>query len=292
MKNIIYGIKYIIGNQILKKHIPLIAGLAVTNKCNLRCQHCRVTERETEDMSFEEIISILDSFYKEGGRTVYIEGGEPFIWHDKQHNLEDIVEYAHKKRFHTVIIYTNGTIPIETSANTVFISVDGFRETHDLICGKTFDRIMINIHESEHPSLYVNFTINNHNKDEIEAFCEHVDRIDQIRGIFFYFHTPYYGYDDLYIEAPERNEILLRLLDFKKKYKILNSREGIKSAIKNDWKRPLDICRVYENEDVYECCRFSGDTELCKNCGYLSYAEIDQTLKLKPSAIFNALKYF
>jgi len=27
-------------------------------------------------------------------------------------------------------------------------------------------------------------------------------------------------------------------------------------------------------------------------CGYLSYAEIDQTLKLKPGAILNALKYF
>ena len=146
MKNIIYGIKYIIDNQILKKHTPLIAGLAITNKCNLRCQHCRVTERETEDMSFEEIISILDSFYKEGGRIVYIEGGEPFIWHDKQYSLEDIVEYAHKKRFHAVIIYTNGTIPIETSADTVFISVDGLRETHDLIRGKTFDRIMRNIH--------------------------------------------------------------------------------------------------------------------------------------------------
>ncbi len=127
MKNIIYGIKYIIGNQILKKHTPLIAGLAITNKCNLRCQHCRVTERETEDMSFKKIISILDSFYKEGGRTVYIEGGEPFIWHDKQHNLEDIVVYAHKKRFHTVVIYTNGTIPIETSADTVFISIDGLQ---------------------------------------------------------------------------------------------------------------------------------------------------------------------
>jgi MoaA/NifB/PqqE/SkfB family radical SAM enzyme len=243
-------------------------------------------------MRFEEIISILDSFYKEGGRTVYIEGGEPFIWHDKQYDLEDIVKYAHKKRFHTVIIYTNGTIPIETSADTVFISVDGLKKTHDLIRGKTFDRIMRNIHGSEHPSLYVNFTINNHNKDEIEAFCEHVDRIDQIRGIFFYFHTPYYGYDDLYIEARERSEILLSLLDYKKKYKILNSRAGIRSAIKNDWKRPLSICRVYENEDVYECCRFFGNAELCKNCGYLSYAEIDQVFKLKPSAIFNALKYF
>ena len=292
MKNIIYGIKYIIGNQIFKKHTPLIAGLAITNKCNLRCQHCRVTERKTDDMSFAEIISVLDSFYKEGGRNIYIEGGEPFLWHDNKHNIEDIVKYAHKKRFLTVVIYTNGTVPIKTSADTVFISLDGLRKTHDLIRGKTFDRIMKNIHESKHPSLFVNFTINNYNKAEIETFCEYVDRIDQLCGIFFYFHTPYYGYDDLYIEAPERNEILFRLLDFKKKYKILNSQAGIKSAIKNDWERPLDICRVYENNDVYECCRFYGDAELCKNCGYLSYAEIDQTLKLKPSAILNALKYF
>ena len=114
--------------------------------------------------------------------------------------------------------------------------------------------------------------------------------MNQIRGVFFYFHTPYYGYDDLYIEPAERNEILLRLLDHKKKYKILNSRAGMKSALRNDWKRTLDICRVYDKESVYKCCRIPGDS--CQNCGYLSYAEIDQALALKPSAILNALRYF
>jgi len=292
LKNIIYGIKYIAGNKILKKHTPLIAGLAITNKCNLRCLHCRVTERKTDDMRFEEITSILDAFYKEGGRTLYIEGGEPFIWHDNYHNIEDIVKYAHEKRFLSVIIYTNGTFSLETSADTIFISIDGLKETHDLIRGKTFDKIMRNINESKHPSLFINFTINNHNKEEIEEFCAYINDIDKIRGIFFYFHTPYYGYDDLYLEATERNEILLRLSGFKKKYKILNSKAGIKSAIKNDWARPLDICRIYESNSVYECCRFAGDAELCKNCGYLSYAEINQALKLKPSAILNAFKYF
>ena len=39
-------------------------------------------------------------------------------------------------------------------------------------------------------------------------------------------------------------------------------------------------------------CRYSDDPGLCRNCGYLSYAEVDQTLKLKPSAILGALKYF
>ena len=35
---------------------------------------------------------------------------------------------------------------------------------------------------------------------------------------------------------------------------------------------------------MYECCRYFGDFKLCRQCGYLSYAEVDQVLKLKPSA--------
>jgi MoaA/NifB/PqqE/SkfB family radical SAM enzyme len=287
-----YGIKYVIDHQIFKKNTPLICGLVVTNRCNLQCRHCRIADRGIKDLSFEEAVSVLDSFYEEGGRTLYLEGGEPFIWHDRHYHLEDVVEYSHKLGFFTVIIYTNGTIPIKTSANTVFISVDGLQKTHDFLRGKTFNRIMRNIQESEHSSLYINYTINSYNKNEIREFCEYIDKINQIRGICFYFHTPYYGYDDLYIEPDERNEILLRLLDYKKKFKILNSRTGLRSVLNNDWKRPLDICYVYEKGEMYRCCRYPGDSELCQNCGYLSYAEIGQTLKLKPSAILNALKYF
>ena len=292
MIQMIYGIKYIINRQIFKKTTPLIAGLTVTNKCNLRCRHCRVADREAGDLSFEEAVTILDSFYEEGGRTVYLQGGEPFIWHDRQYHLEDIVGYARGKGFLATIIFTNGTMPINTSANTVFVSVDGLQKTHDYLRGKTFDKIMENIHASQHPSLFINYTINNYNKDEIEDFCGHIDKISRIHGIFFYFHTPYYGYDDLYIEPDERNEILGGLLALKRKYKILNSQAGLKSALNNDWERPLDICRVYEKSDVYQCCRYPGDPELCRNCGYLNYAEINQTLRLKPSAILNALKYF
>jgi Fe-coproporphyrin III synthase len=292
MKSMIFGVTYVINHQIRRKHTPLIAGLTLTNKCNLRCRQCRIPYREAEDLSFKETTAILDSFYREGGRTVYIQGGEPFIWKDSQHNLEDIVEYAHKTGFLSVVIYTNGTLPINTSADTIFISVDGLQKTHDYLRGKTYDGVMENIVQSQHPSLYINYTINNFNKDEIEKLCEHIAKIKQIQGIFFYFHTPYYGYDDLYIESAEKNKILVRLLALKRKYKILNSQAGLKSALHNDWKRPLDVCRIYEKEAVYECCRYPGDPKLCQNCGYLSYAEIDQTLKLKPSAILNALKYF
>lgn len=292
MKAVLYGVKYVLRYHLFKDHVPLICGLVLTNKCNLRCEHCRVSERSAKDLSFKEIKSVIDSYYKEGGRCLYLQGGEPFLWHDSQYTIEHIVEYARGVGFFTVIIYTNGTIPLETTADTVFISMDGLQATHDALRGASFNRIVENIHDSTHPSLFINFTINRRNKDELEDFCAFADGLQQIRGTFFYFHTPYYGYDDLYIEPVERNNILRSLLAYKKKYRILNSSAGLKSALRNDWKRPLDICSVYEKGDTYTCCRYPGNPELCKNCGYLSYAEIDQTLKLKPSAIQNALKYF
>jgi MoaA/NifB/PqqE/SkfB family radical SAM enzyme len=292
MKQILFGIKYIIDNRLLGKRTPLIAGLDLTYTCNLACRHCRITERKTGDLAFEEAVSILDAFYKEGGRAVFFEGGEPFLWRDGDFGLEDLVRHARQRGFLTTVIYTNGTISLRTSADTVFVSLDGLQPTHDRLRGKSFDGIMKNIQESAHPSLFINFTINNSNKIEIEEFCQYMTNIPNIRGIFFYFHTPYYGHDDLYIEKEERDEILHHLLDLKKRFKILNSKAGLRSALNNDWARPLAICRIYEKGNQHECCKFPDDPEICHNCGYLSYAEIDQTLKVKPSAIINALKYF
>ena len=292
MKPFFYGIKYIIGHKIFKQNTPLICGIVLHNKCNLHCRHCRVNSRDTDAIGFEEATAVIDSFYEEGGRTLYLEGGEPFLWKDNKYTIEDIITYSHAKGYYSVVIYTNGTFPLKTSADMVFISVDGLKEKNDFLRGRSFDRIMQNIRESNHPSLYINYTINQYNKGEIREFCEYTNEIKQIRGIFFYYHTPYYGYDDLYIDPDERNKIIQDLLTFTTRYKILNSRAGLRSALKNNWERPLDICRVYEDGKIYQCCRYNEDPDLCQECGYLSYAEIHQTMRLRPSAVTSALKYF
>lgn len=243
-------------------------------------------------MNFEEAIEVIDSFYADGGRCLYLEGGEPFIWKTDSYSMEDVVLYAKKKGYYAVIIYTNGTQPLHSNADTIFVSVDGLKPTHDKLRGKSFDRIMGNIQESAHPSIYINYTINSVNKSDIVDFCAFIDKIPQIKGTFFYFHTPYYGYDELYLDAQTRRDIMLLLINLKKKYKILNSKTGLNSAIRNDWNKNLKICRVYEDGRYYNCCRESNNGEVCNDCGYLSYAEINQTIKLKPGAIINALKYF
>jgi sulfatase maturation enzyme AslB (radical SAM superfamily) len=243
-------------------------------------------------MTFIESTQVIDTFYSIGGRCLYLEGGEPFIWHDNTYSMEDVVCYAKKKGYYSVIIYTNGLSKLETNADTIFVSVDGLQATHDYLRGKSFERIMENIHYSSHNSIYINYTINSVNKGEIEGFCKFTKTIPSIKGTFFYFHTPYYGYDELFLDTETKNGIIKKIIDLKKKFKILNSTAGLKSALLNNWKRNLDICQVYEEGKFYTCCRESKNGTVCKDCGYLSYAEIDQTIKLKPSAILNALKYF
>lgn len=292
MKPIVWGALYVLKYQLARHPAPLICGLVLTNRCNLRCQHCRIPDRKDEHLSFDEVKRAIDAYYTQGGRCLYLQGGEPLLWRDSDRGIEDVVSYAHKTGFFTVIIYTNGTFPLDTSADTVFVSVDGLQQVHDRHRGTSFSKIMKNIDSSPHPALFINFTINRRNKDQLEEYLEYVAAIKNIRGTFFYFHTPYYGHDELYIEPDERQVILKRLIEFKRQYRILNSRAGLKSALRNDWRRPLKICSVFERESTYQCCRYPDDPELCRNCGYLSYAEIDQTLKLKPSAVFNALQYF
>ena len=125
IKYFLFGVNYIANYQLFRKKTPLVCGMTVTNACNLRCRHCRVMERGARSLTFEEIISAMQSFYQQGGRTLYLQGGEPFIWRDGKRTIEDIIVYSHNMGFLTSIIYTNGTIPINTSASTVFVSMDG-----------------------------------------------------------------------------------------------------------------------------------------------------------------------
>ncbi len=292
MKHFIFGIKYLSNYWLLGKADPLILGITLHTGCNLNCRHCAIIKRPYWSISFDEAVKIIDDFYSKGGRNLILTGGEPFLWKDNSYTVEDIVNYAKDIGVFTVIIYTNGTKSLESEANTLFVSIDGTREVHDSLRGESFERIVNNIITSHHPSIYINYTINSVNKSVVEDLLKYVDKIPQIKGTFFYLHTPYYGYDELFMDKSGRNDVLLELLELKKHYKILNSVPGLKSTLRNDWKKNIESCVIYDEGKYFNCCTDNNDGKTCADCGYLGYAEIDQTLKLKPGAIINAFKYF
>jgi len=131
-----------------------------------------VPNRKIPDLSYKDIERGLRIFYDKGIRSVFIEGGESFLWKEDGRNLDDVIKLARYISFKVVSIYTNGTFPIRTSADTVFVSLDGLKETNDELRGKIYDKVMNNIKESSYPSIMINHTINQKNHQDIEKFCE------------------------------------------------------------------------------------------------------------------------
>lgn len=291
IKYLSWALSYLYKRYILKRDIPFVGGLVLNDSCNLQCEQCKLANSGTNDMSFEQAKNALDELRSMELVNLAITGGEPYHWKSGDKKVDDLVKLARSKGFKALSIYTNGTYPIESSADTVFVSVDGLKETHNSLRGETFDTIMNNINNSSHRNICLNFNINSRNWKEIEAICKLAKDNIKIKGIFFQFHTPYYGIDDLFMTFDEKQVIAMNLIKLKKRYPILNSYSALKDYISNNWKRPSDICYTYAYGKAFKCCRSNANPQACEHCGYLGYIEVLNIIKLKPNAILSGLKY-
>lgn len=118
---------------------PLIVWFEVTRKCNLTCTHCYIDagRPRKNELTFEEIVAILDDLKELGVFSLVLAGGEPYLRPD----FPDILEYAGKLGF-IVAVVTNGSyltpevlerVPKQDCRIT--LSVDGIA-AHELIRGR------------------------------------------------------------------------------------------------------------------------------------------------------------
>ncbi len=292
LDSVLSAVTYLVDTRIRGRRIPFIAGLVLGESCNLNCEHCSVARySRVNDLSFEEIGSGIRLLYEKGIKLLAITGGEPFIWRDEHHHLEDVIALARETGFKVVSVYTNGTCRLESSADVIFVSIDGLKESSNKLRGNVYDKVIKNVTQSGHPNIIINCTINNLNQHELERICEFTSTIDNVKGIFFYFHTPYYGKDSLFIPFTERRQIVKRIIDLKRRFKILNSTAALKDVYYDRWERPTDLCQVFANNRIYKCCRSIGNPGVCRECGYLGYPEIINMTKLRPTAVWSAFSY-
>lgn len=287
----IHGAQYLFQTRVLRRHIAFIGGFVLTEQCNLGCEHCAVANSGIPDMTWDEVCRGLESLRSKGIRLLAITGGEPMLWRDGKHRLEDVLAHARHLGFLVSSLYTNGTLPLLSSADTVFVSIDGLKQTSEHLRGNDYDRVLSNIRNSPHPNLIVNCTLNRRNADELEEFTAFVTKIPQVKALSFYFHTPYYGMDNLFLPLEEKRPLIDRILALKRRYPICNSVAALRDVRNDSWQRPTDVCVVYARNREFRCCRSVGNPEACDNCGYMGYPEILSLLKLRPSSIREALAY-
>lgn len=292
-KRLLFYGKFSLPFFMLQKEVPLVLGLVITDRCELSCKHCRVSNTGRTGLTMEQVRNKLEKYYKRGYRELYIEGGEPFLWNDGPYELNDVVVEAKEMGYFHIHIYTNGLHTLASDADMLWVSVDGLKETYSLIRGNYFDKVLNNIKTSKHCRIAIVYTINNINKEEIKQFLQFIKNEKlNVLGVIFYFHTPYYGIDDLFIDFEERKVLIDRIIQYKRQgFPVFNSYAGLKALQSGKWKRPNKTFAITDVEGDYICCRYNS-TEVCQDCGYGACTEITEAQKLKPSAVKNLLRFW
>jgi len=109
------------GRQLMTKlegrRFPLSGQWEITCRCNLRCVMCytdcfNTPDRLRQELTFPEIVRIMDEIQEAGCLELILTGGEPLARRD----FLDIYAYAKQKGF-LVEVFTNGTLLTEKIAD-------------------------------------------------------------------------------------------------------------------------------------------------------------------------------
>ena len=135
--------------KLLRKRRPVFLGLYITNRCNLRCKYCfvnvddRFEDRTRYGFDGDQVIEVIDAYYKMGCRWIFLLGGEPLMHPEIRRIVNHIVD-----RGMLLHILTNGTlIPKRIDdivrADGVCVSIDGMEAATDAMRGEgTFKRAL------------------------------------------------------------------------------------------------------------------------------------------------------
>ncbi len=288
----LYFLKHNISARLFGKKKPLLASFKVTYRCTLKCRSCPFWKMESRDIQFQKALEVMDYLYEQGIRLIIFEGGEPFVWRDQDCQLEDLVKQA-KQKFFSVGITTNGTLPLSSSADILWVSFDGLKETHEKNRGPCFDKIIRNIEQSAHPKILANITINKLNVTEIHQLVRFLS--DKVKGITIQFYYPFPNTEDLALTKDQRIRVLDELIQLKQQgLPILDANDTLQNLKKNDWTcHDWLIASAEPDGSVHIGCYLKNRADVsCEKCGFAAHAEVSKAYDWNWQSILVGKKTF
>ncbi|MEM2924022.1 MAG: radical SAM protein, partial [Candidatus Nitrosocaldus sp.] len=225
---------------------------------------------------------VIDEIFKKRYNVVhvYLLGGEPYL-------RPDVIELFSNEMYGKCTVVTNATLPIKFFKGIVLyiFSVDGPREVHDMIRGKTYDKVRQNI--VEFTSTYgkkgkgfyttVNVTINSLNYKHVAEMVKEWYGI--VEGIVFQFHTPFSENDPLWLPfGRERDALIDELIRLKREhYEFILNTEAQLNVSRRPWgnRCPNWMCIAVDafGRIKSPCSMGSADpnmpSPICERCGCL-----------------------
>ncbi len=287
-------IKYGLQKLVFNKKIPFLFGIVITDKCNLSCFYCESKNSGRYHFPFELAQNTLLEAYRRGHRFLYFTGGEPMLWEDKQHRIDELIKFARSLGFIEVFVYTNGTLPLVNDECSYVVTIDGPKEIHNQIRSNSYDLILKNVRNAVNRTVFATITLTKANVEYLNQFIQEVTKTNLFKGITFNLLTHWpkivneYGFLD-----DEKKELMDNIWQLKKMgYPITLSRAGYHAIKNNNWTRPIPQIELGTIDKVFTCCRDVDNRAICENCGYVTCAEISQILAFKPSALWQAYTWW
>jgi len=297
VNKLLYYLVWAFRCRLLGERIPLTSSLIITDECNLNCQHCTVAHLGYRHLSYDSVCREIHRLYDLGSRVIVLSGGEPFVWRDHAKHLDDVIEYARELGFFRILVCTNGTAKLKSSADYLWVSVDGIADDHDAIRGEgAHASVVRNIAGSKHPRIYVNFVISTENMERFEAAAEEILAIRNVHGILFHLFTPYIDADrSLLLNDEQRCKVLTRLSRLKRHHPlgVVNTFAGLRALRGNHWPRPL-WSSVTMNQGVISpcCCRYGiYDETVCDAGNCTTAVETHVLERMRPLAMLEWLRF-
>lgn len=251
---------------LLKKKIPFLAVINLTNRCMGKCRYCMLWKDAGEEMGAKDIFSLVNEVKLLGGRWIGITGGDPLLRDD----INTIVDYIKSRGLKIQMSLDSGLI-IEKKAvvekiDMLQLSVDGPPDINDLQRYKgSYDNFLkaMDIAKEKNIKFHTLTVLTKFNR----GYIDYILGLAEKNKFFAFFQpvTKTYFIDSPLLEEFKLTEndyraIIEKLINLKQKQKyryLGNSLRGLNFLLKGDKGYECFGARcftyIHSNGDVYPC---------------------------------------
>lgn len=161
--------------KLFYRRVPLAVRWQLTNRCVLRCVYCNIWNTHKKELSFNEVVYLLNQLSELGTQTISFSGGEPMLRKD----IGEILEQTKKRNISTEMNSTGAFIEEDIKKlkylDFLKISLDGPGEINCFTRGESSYETAIRAAEvakSNNLRFIFTVTLTRHNIRHVDSLVE------------------------------------------------------------------------------------------------------------------------
>ena len=142
-QNKLFSASAIIKSKLFNKPLPLAIRWQITNRCTSKCKYCNIWQKKSNELTTQQIFSVIDELSKMGTQRISFSGGDPMLRED----IGKIIDYCSKKGISTSMNSSGNLIKERISdlknLDLLKLSLDGPEEIHDFNrCNGSYKKVI------------------------------------------------------------------------------------------------------------------------------------------------------